>query len=349
MQMIAFRYQSSVGGVTVTTKSPCGAGSAQLGAVVAHRKIKRGTTASSAIMFGEEIRFARESAGYTQEELGKLLHVDRTVISRTESGRRKPSIEEVEDLEKLLGTGDLLLRLYGRVDWSASIEHPDWFQEYVDLEAVSVGLRAYQDGVIYGLLQCWQYARALFAAGDAAGDSGEIEELTRARLSRQSRFLMPDGPLLLVILDESAIRAVVGGPGVMRCQMEHLLKVSQLRNIVIHVAPFSNRQTVIDAAMVLLELPGGQRMIYSESLDRGHLSDESANVARHQRRYDRLRGECLSEGDSLRLIAEALEGFRDDEQEARRSRLAEEQLQRNQRRQLHRGSPRIPPRRRPSA
>ncbi|MFI8460449.1 Scr1 family TA system antitoxin-like transcriptional regulator [Kitasatospora sp. NPDC085464] len=293
-------------------------------------------------MFGEEIKYAREALGYTQANLSKLLHCDRTVLSRTEGGKRKPSAEEVEEISRLLNTGDLLMRLYDRVDWNAQIEHPDWFQEYADVEAISVGMRAYQDSVMYGLLQCWQYARALFAAGDAADDPEEIEELTRARLSRQSRFLTPDGPLLLVILDESAIRSVVGGPGVMRCQMEHLLRVSQLRNIVIHVVPFSNRRTVIDTAMVLLELPDGQRLVYSESLDRGHLSSDPANVARHQRRYDRLRGECLSECDSLRLIAEALEGFRDDEQRARRSRLAQEQLQRHQRRQLHRGSPRIP-------
>jgi transcriptional regulator with XRE-family HTH domain len=293
-------------------------------------------------MFGEELKYAREAAGYTQEELGKLRHCDRTVISRTESGKRKPSIEEVEDLSRLLNTGDLLMRLYGRVDWEASIEHPDWFQEYVDVEAISIGLRAYQDGTMYGLLQCQQYARALFATGDAASNSEEIEELTRARLSRQSRFLVPDGPLLLVILDESAIRRVVGGPVVMRCQMEHLLRVAQLRNVVIHVAPFSNQQTLINTAMVLLELPDGQRMVYSESLDRGHLNGDSATVARHHRRYDQFRGECLSESDSLRLIAEALEGFRDEEQRLRRSRLAEEQLQRQQRRQLHRGGPRIP-------
>ncbi|MEU8925453.1 helix-turn-helix transcriptional regulator [Kitasatospora sp. NPDC048545] len=305
---------------------------------MAQRKTKRGTTASSAIMFGEELKYAREAAGYTQEEVGRLLHCDRTVLSRIESGKRKPSIEEVEEVSQLLNAGDLLMRLYGRVDWNASIEHPDWFQEYVDAEAISIGLRAYQDGVMYGLLQCPQYARAVFAAGSP----DEIEEQIRARLSRQSRFLAPDGPLLLVILDESVIRMVVGGPEVMKCQMEHLLRLAQLPNVIIQVAPFSHRRLIINAAMVLLDLPDGQRLVYSESLDRGHLTGASDAVAKHQRRYDQLRAECLSERDSLRLIADALEGFRDDEQRTRRSRLAEEQLQRGQRRRLHRGSPRIP-------
>ncbi|MFJ9442860.1 Scr1 family TA system antitoxin-like transcriptional regulator [Kitasatospora sp. NPDC101235] len=293
-------------------------------------------------MFGEEIRYAREQMGWTQEEMGKLLHLDRTVISRTESGKRKPSIEEVEEIGRLLNADDLLMRLYGRVDWDAEVEHPDWFQERAELEAVSVGLRVYQDSLIHGLLQCWQYAHALFANGAAVLSPEQIEERIRARLSRQSRFLVPDGPLLLVILDESAIRTAVGGPSVMRSQMEHLLRVAQLPNVIIHVAPFSNRRTFVKTAMVLLELPDGERWVYSESLDRGHLSDASDTVARHQRRYDQLRAECLSEADSLRLIADALEGYRDDEQRARRSRLAEEQLQRGRRRGLHRGGPRIP-------
>ncbi|RGD61705.1 XRE family transcriptional regulator [Kitasatospora xanthocidica] len=293
-------------------------------------------------MFGEEIRHARAAMGYRQEDLGRKMHLDRTVISRMEGGRRKPSLEELAQLGELLNATELLTRLYGWVDWNASIDHPDWFQERAELEAIAVGLRVYQDSLIHGLLQCEQYARALFANGASAGDPERIEELTRARLGRQSRFLVPNGPLLLVILDESAIRTVVGGPGVMRRQMEHLLRVSQLPNIIIHVAPFSNRRTLLKTAMVLLELPDGARWVYSESLDRGHLSDAPDAVVKHQRRYDQLRAECPSEADSLRLVADALEGYRDDEQQARRSRLAEEQLQRGRRRGLHRGSPRIP-------
>ncbi|WP_310794236.1 helix-turn-helix transcriptional regulator [Streptomyces sp. 1114.5] len=305
------------------------------------RKIKR-LTASSAVMFGAELKYARERAGYRQEDIAKILHCDRTVISRIESGKRKPSVEEVEAIERLLDTGDLLMRLYLRIDWDAQVEHPDWFEEYVDLEAISIGVRMYEDSVMCGLLQCEQYARALFSTGIAAGKPEEIEELTRARLSRQSRFLAPGGPLLFVILGERVIRTVVGGPSVMRRQMEHLLRVAELPNVVIHVAPSERRRFIVKTAMVLLELPDGQNLVYSESLDRGHLSVDIASVAKHRRRYEQLLGDCLSEVDSLRLIAEALEGFRDDEQRARRGRLAEEQPQPRRRRQLHRGSPRIP-------
>ncbi|MFD7903964.1 helix-turn-helix domain-containing protein [Kitasatospora sp. NPDC059747] len=302
----------------------------------------RAATASSAVMFGEEVRFARDAAGYRQEDVGKLLHCDRTVISRTEGGKRKPSPEEVEELDRLYGTGDLLKRLYGRVDWTAQVEHPDWFQGHVDMEAEAVAARIFQLAVIHGLLQCRVYAEAVFAISDAAGKPKVIEERTAARLARQKRFLGPDGPLLQVILDESAIRTVFGGPGVMRRQMQHLLAVARLPNVVIQVAPFECRQAIIDKSMVMLEMPDGRTCVYSESLDRGHSSDDPAIVAAHRRSYDLAHGAALPVADSLALIADALKGFKDDEDRARHDCLAQEQLQRRQRGRLHRGGPRVP-------
>ncbi|WP_327681431.1 helix-turn-helix domain-containing protein [Kitasatospora sp. NBC_00458] len=317
---------------------------------MSHRRIERGPTASSAVMFGEELRFYRELAGYTQEELGKLLHCDRTVVTRCEGGKRRMQPETVEDADRLFSTGGSLKRMWDRVDWNAEIEHPDWFQNHADMEAEAVAIRVFQCSVVHGLLQCPEYVRAVFEASDAAGNPALIEDRTTARLGRQKRFLDPEGPLLVVVLDESAIRTVFGGARVMRRQMEHLLMVAERPNILIQVAPFANRRTIIDKSMVFLEMPDGQHWVYSESLDRGHPSDLPAIVSGHQRSYDRLRGEALSTDDSLALITEALEGFRDDEERARRGRLAQEQLQRRQRRGLHRGGPRIPhPRRRPGA
>ncbi|MEU8513723.1 helix-turn-helix transcriptional regulator [Kitasatospora sp. NPDC048722] len=319
------------------------------GAGVAHRRLKQEPTASSAVMFGEELRFYREMAGFTQEKLGKLLHCTRTNITRFESGQRRMQPEMVEQADVLLNTGGALMRLWARVDWSVGVEHPDWFQSHVDMESEAVAARAFELGVMNGLLQCREYAEAVFAASDAEGQPDVIEERTAARLARQKRFLEPGGPLLVALLDESAIRTVFGGPGVMRRQMEHLLTVAKLPNVTIYVVPFARRQTIIDTSMVLLDMPDGQTWVYSEALDRGHSSDAPEFVARHRRSYDRLRGDSLSEADSLALIADALEGFRDDEERARRDRLAQEQLQRRCRRQLHRGGPRIPSRRRPGA
>ncbi|MFJ2861801.1 helix-turn-helix domain-containing protein [Kitasatospora sp. NPDC087314] len=309
---------------------------------MAHRRFKRELTASSAELFGEELRFYRELASYTQEELGKLLHCSRTNVTRYETGQRRMPPELVEKADELLNTGGALKRLWGRVDWNAGIEHPDWFQTHADTEAEAVGLQVFQANYMHGLLQCRDYARAMFEAGGTDERPEVTEERVAARLARQRRFLAEGGPQLVVLLDESAIRSVVGGPRVMVRQMQHLLRVAQRGNIVIQVVPFTARATIINTSMVLLEMPDGQHLVYSESLDRGSPSDGPTIVTGHRRRYDRLRGDALTAGESLALIAEALEGFKDDAERARRGQLAQEQLQRHERRRLHRGGPRIP-------
>ncbi|MFJ8477395.1 helix-turn-helix domain-containing protein [Kitasatospora sp. NPDC094011] len=309
---------------------------------MAHRRLKSEVTASSARMFGEELRFYRELAGYTQEQMAKLLHCTRPNITRYESGQRRMPPELLELAETVLGTGGTLKRLWERVDWNAQIEHPDWFQAHADTEAEAVGLQAFQANYIHGLLQCRDYARAMFEAGGTDDCPEVIEERVVARLARQERFLAEGGPQLVVLLDESAIRSVVGGPKVMVRQMQHLLRVAQRGNIVVQVVPFTARATIINLSMVLLEMPDGRHTVYSESLDMGNPSDDPAVVSGHRRRYDRLRADALTAAESLALIAEALEGFRDDAERAQRDQLAQEQLQRHQRRRLHRGGPRIP-------
>ncbi|MFD0410185.1 helix-turn-helix domain-containing protein [Kitasatospora sp. NPDC127116] len=309
---------------------------------MAHRRLKSEVTASSARIFGEELRFYREMAGYTQEQLAKLLHCTRPNITRYESGQRRMSPDMVVQADRLLDTGGSLKRLWDRVDWNAGVEHPDWFQTHADTEAEAVGAHVFQADFMHGLLQCRDYARAMFEAGGTDERPEVIQERVAARLARQERFLAEGGPQLVVLLDESTIRSVVGGPKVMARQMQHLLNIAQRGNIVIQVVPFTARATIIKTSMVLLEMPDGQHLVYSESLDRGSPSDDPTVVSGHRRRYDRLRGDALTAGDSLALIAEALEGFRDDAERARRGRLAQEQLQRPGRRRLHRGGPRIP-------
>ncbi|MFG3053675.1 helix-turn-helix domain-containing protein [Kitasatospora sp. NPDC048239] len=342
-QTIAFRSQSSGLRVTVTADSRCSDARHMRGQDVSHRKADAGPTSSPAVMFGEALRFARERAGYTQAELGKLVHCDRTVVTRAEGGQRPMQAETVESCDELLQMGGLLIRLFERVDWHADIEHPDWFQKYVDLEAEAVAVRAFQYNRVNGLLQCEDYAHALFSLGDACDSPALVKERVVARLSRQERYLQSGGPLLLVVLHEGIIRSVVGGPGVMRRQMEHLLSVGELSNISIQVAPFDRSSTRLPAtSMFLLVMPDGKEWIYSESLYRGHFSDAPTIIAEHRCDFDLMRGAVLSVSDSRVLIAEAMEEYEYAERRAQLGGLAEEQPQRRQRRQLYRGGPRLP-------
>ncbi|MEU6176364.1 helix-turn-helix domain-containing protein [Streptomyces coeruleorubidus] len=297
--------------------------------------------ASTAAVFGEVLRHFREAALLTQEGLARQIPCDRSHVARVEAGTRVPQEGFAKKCDELLGTGGVLLRLWGRIDWYPQVEHPDWFRRRAEMDAEAVKLYEYQDMVMPGLLQSAGYARALLSQ-KASGEL--LEERVRARLSRQQRFLAEDGPMYVAVLDESCLRPV-GDAVVMRDQCAHLLSLGQRPNIRIQVAPASRFDLVRpNSAMSLITLPNGEQWVYSESLSHGYFNNDPDAYAQQSQAYDVLRADAPSAPESAALIREAMEGYgRDHEQSRpRRSPLDQEQLQRQRRRQLRGNSPRFP-------
>ncbi|MGW0475765.1 helix-turn-helix domain-containing protein [Streptomyces coeruleorubidus] len=297
--------------------------------------------ASTAAVFGEVLRHFREAALLTQEGLARQIPCDRSHVARVEAGTRVPQEAFAKKCDELLGTGGVLLRLWGRIDWYPQVEHPDWFRRRAEMDEVAVALREYQERVVPGLLQTADYARALFSRRGA--DADEVDSRVRARLSRQQRFLADGGPLYVVILDESCLRNGVGSPEIMREQCAHLLAVGQRRNVRVQVAPSDAFGLVRPrGSMSLIEL-ADERWVYSESLDRGHFNNDPAVYQRHSQTYDVLRADIPSARESAALISDAMEGYEHHGPvRALRGAMDQEQPQRRQRRQLHRNSPRFP-------
>jgi hypothetical protein len=263
-----------------------------------------------------------------------------------EAGTRVPQDTFAKKCDEVLGTGGVLLRLGGRVDWYPQVEHPDWFQRRVDMERKCVALYEYQDMVVPGLLQTPDYARALLAQR-ASGDL--LEDRVRARLSRQQPFLVDGGPMYVAVLDESCLLRAVGNPAVMRDQCAHLLSVGQRPNIRVQVVPITSYKVRRpNSPMSLITLPDGERWLYSESLSHGYFNKKPGTVAELSRIYDSLRADAPSASESAALIREAMERYGRDHERLQHSLLDQEQLQRRRRRQLRRSGPRIPRRRRPS-
>ncbi|MEV5357290.1 helix-turn-helix transcriptional regulator [Streptomyces sp. NPDC052693] len=294
--------------------------------------------ASTAAVFGEVLRHFREAALLTQEGLARQIPCDRSHVARVEAGTRVPQESFAKACDELLSTGGVLARLWARIDWYPRVEHPDWFRRRAEMDEEAVALREYQERVMPGLLQTADYARALFSLL-VSGE--EVEERVRARLSRQQRFLSDGGPLYIVVLDESCLRNMIGSAAVMRDQCAHLLDVGKRPNIRVQVAP-AGRLGLFrpSGSMSLIRLPDGHEWVYSESLDQGHFNDNPALIARHSHTYDVLRADALSASQSAALIRETMERY--EQHGPERAHLGQEQLQRRQRRQLHRNSPRFP-------
>ena len=73
--------------------------------------------------FGEKLRAARKSAGLTQEQLSEILLVSRQAITKWESDKGLPDIENLKQLSALLGVSiDSLLDSGQAIDLSVTRE-----------------------------------------------------------------------------------------------------------------------------------------------------------------------------------------------------------------------------------
>ncbi len=178
-----------------------------------------------------ELRRLREQAGLTCEDVGQRLECSGTRISRIETGRigaRPGDVRELLEIYGVTGAGaDALVQLARdarRKGWwhAYGPALPPWFEAYVGLEADAVRLRDFQPMVVPGLLQTADYARAVLRGAPQAGRGTDIGRLVALRMQRQAILDQASPPQAQVVLGESVLRALVGGPAVMRAQLRRL-------------------------------------------------------------------------------------------------------------------------------
>src|SRR5262249_12114624 len=127
---------------------------------------------------------------------------------------------------------------------------PPWFATFLGLEAGAAEELDYHGALITGLLQTEEYARAIMsAAAPVSGtpSAGEIERLISMRLERQRLLHLANDPLQLrVVIDEAVLRRRIGGPDVMKRQLEHLAAAAEAPNITVQVLPEDSAHPAMD-------------------------------------------------------------------------------------------------------
>lgn len=60
--------------------------------------------------FADRLRSARESRGYTQQQIADRMGIDKSTYCGYETGKRQPDVQKIKQLSKILGvSGDDLL------------------------------------------------------------------------------------------------------------------------------------------------------------------------------------------------------------------------------------------------
>ena len=260
---------------------------------------------SALALFSEELRRARAAAGLTQDQLADRVGYSPSLVAHVETGSRAPSLDFARRGDEALGTGGLLARLQLFVRSEA---HPAWFRDWVEIELEAVSLRWFEPLLIPGLLQTEGYARAVLAAAHPASPEDEVERLVSARMDRQVILDQPEPPLLWVILDEGVLTRPVGGPAVMRDQIERLVKTARQPRVVLQVVPSGvGAHAGLAGQFAIASFDGPPDVVYLDNALAGQVVERSADVARVALLYDILKAEALSPRASADLARKAIE------------------------------------------
>lgn len=227
----------------------------------------------------ERLRELRKAAGLTGDRLAKRCNMSQSQISKFETGKRTPSLVDVERIVRAVGAP---AELISEVTALARIANTQWEDrrssrrrglekrqtELAALEAEATTLRYFLPAMVTGLLATPEYVRA-----SLSGFPGDISKTVAHKLERQS-VLYDTSKSFTFLLTEQAVNWAIVPPPAMAIQLDRLISLSRLPNVSVGVIPLGTRVphgpmntfTVYDDRLATVENFTG-RMAFRDSRD----------------------------------------------------------------------------------
>ena len=261
---------------------------------------------------GFELRRMREAAGVTIDVVAERLECSSSKISRIETGHTGATPRDVRDMLEVYGVSGAAAE--NLVQVAREARQKGWWHlygtvlttAYVGLEAAATEIQAYEGQVVPGLLQIDNYAREMILKGRPDITQAELDRRVHVRMARQSLLTQDDPLRLWVVLDEAVIHRPVGGPGVLRKQLDHLTMVAEQPNVTLQVLPFAvGAHAGMDGSFAVLcyEDPGDPDVVFAENAAGGLFLEKDDELRRYRFIFDHLRASALPPAETVAFLA----------------------------------------------
>ncbi|BBA98850.1 putative DNA-binding protein [Actinacidiphila reveromycinica] len=257
-----------------------------------------GEALSAREWYAWELAYRRQESGLTLVQLAELCLYEQSYLHRLERGQRLGTVQAAAALDKVYGTGELLVRLWYLAKREAK-ERP--FVGLAPLEAVAAGIQEYAAGAVPDLLQTRAYAEEQVRAA-RTGSPEQVQARVAGRLARQERLSGPDPVHYRALIDEAALRARARDPQTWTGQLEHLIEAAQLPDVSLHVVPFAAGPRHLPGSLELIYLPQGRTIAYARSSCGHHVAEDPEDVEPLRHAYDLLRDTALTPAESLTFL-----------------------------------------------
>jgi hypothetical protein len=271
------------------------------------------------MLVGARLRRLRTDMGISREQAGAAIRASAWKIHRLENGQVGFKDRDVADLLALYGVTDPhevqafvgIAREANTPSWWSPYGDllPSWVRAYIDMESAATLIRTYEGQFVPGLLQTEDYHRALIAAARLGEDPEEVERRVALRAARQALLERTDGFRLWAVVDEAALRRPLGGPGVMRAQLQRLLEAAALPTVTLQVLPFhAGAHAAMVGAFSILRFsePDLPDVVYVEQLTGASYLDRYDDIDRYVEVMNRLVVESETPEATAKLLNEIL-------------------------------------------
>ncbi|MEV6822454.1 helix-turn-helix transcriptional regulator [Nocardiopsis dassonvillei] len=269
---------------------------------------------------GMQLRRMREEAGLTGAEAAERAGMSRAALGKIETAEtRKVPLRQVDALAAVYGIPDdqaeglrQLARDAGERGWWWRFRDVGGLGTLPDFEAEASLIQTYEIATVPGLLQTPEYAEALFRGGPLTSQE-HIDRQVEARMTRREILHRHDSPpRLWAVIDEAALRRPIGGPDVMRGQLDYLVRIGQNANIDIQVLPFSvGAHPGLGVAFMMLHFaePLDPTIVYTDSIGSGLFEEDPDAVAQYSVTFSHVQAAA----SNTVVSAQFIEGVRDGE------------------------------------
>ncbi|GAA2498490.1 helix-turn-helix domain-containing protein [Winogradskya humida] len=200
----------------------------------------------------------RRRRGVTGTQLGVAVGMSQAKISRIETGASIAAADEVEAIARVLGIDDAeTSRLVRQAVDESQDRMTDWRQvpqglvgrqrRMGQVEYATTAIRAFQSGIVLGLLQTSEYARAVLGTLDDPVFKGiyftvsaGVPEAVSTRLRRQEVLSDPTKTFRFVMAEASLANRVCA-PEFMPAQLRRIREIANQENVYLGIVPFDQQ------------------------------------------------------------------------------------------------------------
>jgi transcriptional regulator with XRE-family HTH domain len=260
-----------------------------------------------------ELRTLRERSRLSQAEAAGRVGMSPSKLSRIEDARTRASEDDVAALLQMYGLDidrhPAILKLV-EDSWQRG-----WWTAYGDafdgsfhmLEDQAPEMCIYETMLIPGPFQTADYAGAILSQRPDLDDD-DLDRLVDVRMARKRILSRRNPPKLSAVINEAALRHVVGDPDLMRKQIDTVWTIAtHYDHVTVQVLPFAaGRPSGLLGPFTLFNFPDdhGLDVAYSEDPLGEWYAESNEQITRLRLAFEDVSRAALTPEDSLRWLAD---------------------------------------------